>query len=123
MKKMLLAAAGSVAAIALSGGAQAQEWSGHHHSRPFVGVPEGSSGARGFHRNCSGDLCRFDGRGFDGGYIDWYDSDWARNNNRSWEATSYNDWWHEDPARAYPAWTRHNQDCARKWYAGDTLTC
>ena len=124
MTKMLLAAAGSIAAIALSaGGAQAQEWSGHHHSRPFVGVPEGSSGARGFHRDCNGDRCRLN-RGHGGyGYVDWYGGEWARDNNRSWEATSYNDWWHEDRARAYPAWMRRNQDCARKWYAGDTLSC
>ena len=53
----------------------------------------------------------------------WYGGEWALYNNRTWEADSYNDWWHDRPERAYPAWMRRNQDCARQWYSGDTLTC
>jgi hypothetical protein len=121
---MLLAATGSIAAIALSaGGASAQEWTGHR-SGAFVGVPEGSSAAGRLNRNCAGNRrCDFDRRGQSDVVMDWYGGDWARWNNRSWEATSYNDWWHEEPWRAYPAWMRRNQDCARRWYAGDTLSC
>jgi hypothetical protein len=63
---------------------------------------------------------RFDGGillgGFDGG-------DWAYYNNRSWDQDSYNDWWHDNPERAYPAWMRHNEHCDRMWYRGDTLVC
>jgi hypothetical protein len=55
--------------------------------------------------------------------LDWYGGEWARWNNRTWEANSYNDWWHDRPDRAYPAWMRRNQDCMRRWYAGDTLGC
>jgi len=124
MKRMLLAAAGSIAVITVSAsGAQAQEWSGHHHrSGDFVGVPEGSNPA--LQRGCRGDRrCGNLGAGQSDVIMDWYGGEWARWNNRSWEPTSYNDWWHDNPMRAYPAWMRRNQDCARKWYAGDTLSC
>ena len=53
----------------------------------------------------------------------WYDGDWAYYNNRSWEPDSFNDWWHDRPDRAYPAWMRRNRGCERMWYSGDTLVC
>ena len=55
--------------------------------------------------------------------MDWYGGEWALYNNRSWEPDSYNDWWHDRPERAYPRWMGRNQDCARRWYSGDVLTC
>jgi hypothetical protein len=55
--------------------------------------------------------------------MDWYGGEWALYNNRSWEPESYNDWWHDRPERAYPRWMSRNQDCARRWYSGDVLTC
>ena len=51
------------------------------------------------------------------------DGEWALYNNRSWQADSYNDWWHDRPDRAYPAWMRRNQDCQRPWFSGNVLTC
>jgi hypothetical protein len=120
---MLLAAAGSIAAIALpAGGAQAQEGGGHH-SGAFVGVPEGPVAGHAFRRDCDNRRCRFDRNEDAAVVMDWYGGEWARWNNRTWQATSYNDWWHEEPWRAYPAWMRRNQDCTRHWYAGDTLRC
>jgi hypothetical protein len=56
-------------------------------------------------------------------FMDWYGGEWALYNNRSWEPDSYNDWWHDRPDRAYPRWMSRNQDCARRWYSGDVLTC
>ena len=53
-----------------------------------------------------------------GGYIDT-DFD----GNRSFDPTKWNDWWHDRPDRAYPRWMTRNQDCARRWYSGDVLTC
>jgi hypothetical protein len=53
----------------------------------------------------------------------WYGDDWAYYNNRSWEQDSYNDWWHDNPNRAYPAWMQRNQNCDRMWWSGDTLRC
>jgi hypothetical protein len=111
---MLLAAAGSIAVIALSaGGAQAQQWRhSNHRSARFVSQP-GAYAQQGCRRG-----------GCDGAPIgDWYGGEWARDNNRGWEATSYNDWWHEEPWRAYPAWMRRNQDCERRWFSGDVLRC
>jgi hypothetical protein len=81
-----------------------------------------------------GDFCRGDFRGdrdrrhHRGGcrtdvVMDWYGGEWALYNNRSWEPDSYNDWWHDRPERAYPRWMTRNQDCARRWYSGDVLTC
>lgn len=43
--------------------------------------------------------------------------------NRSFDPDKWNDWWHDRPDRAYPAWMRRNQDCARLWYSGSELTC
>jgi hypothetical protein len=53
------------------------------------------------------------------GYNDFGDFD----GNRSFDPEKWNDWWHDRPDRAYPQWMRHNQDCARRWYSGDVLTC
>ena len=131
MTKMLLAAAGSMAIVLSAGAVQAQSSHGSRHDRDrgFVspGVACGFVGHRGDHRDGRGGrhdvvvgnpgLCSTDV------VMSWYGGEWAKWNNRSWEPTSYNDWWHEEPARAYPAWMQRNQDCSRKWFAGDTLTC
>ena len=55
--------------------------------------------------------------------MDWYGGEWALYNNRSFAPDSYNDWWHDRPDRAYPAWTRRNADCQRQWFSGDVLRC
>ena len=55
--------------------------------------------------------------------LSYYGGEWAEHNNRGWDSNSYNDWWHDRPDRAYPAWMRRNQDCQRPWFAGNTLTC
>lgn len=123
MTRMLLAATGSIAIALSAGGAQAQEWSGHHDGA-FVGVPQAPSAQGRFRHDCFGDRrCDFNRRGNADVVLDWYGGEWTRWNNRTWEANSYNDWWHDRPDRAYPAWMRRNQDCIRRWYAGDTLGC
>ena len=63
------------------------------------------------------DVCR------SGVAMDWYGGEWALYNNRGWAPDSYNDWWHDRPDRAYPAWMRRNQDCQRQWFSGDVLKC
>jgi hypothetical protein len=103
--------------------------------RALVGTPTAPAdrfaGSPGFR----GDLCRESRRDRDGDrrrsrnvcrsdvVMDWYGGEWALYNNRSWSPDSYNDWWHDRPDRAYPAWMRHNEGCARQWYAADTLRC
>ena len=126
MKSMLLAAGVAVAAVALSTApTQAREF---HGSGQIVGqqgfacdnlVRDGRSlrvGDRMRDRRRRA-VCNSDA------IMDVYGGEWALYNNRSWEADSYNDWWHDRPDRAYPAWMRHNQDCQRMWFAGDTLRC
>jgi len=118
MKRIMIAVAGGLAAVALAMPAAAENgsWSGHSRSGDFVGRPEGSpDGVR-------ADRLRRRNNG-DDVIMDWNGGQWALYNNRSWAPDSYNDWWHDNPRRAYPAWMQRNQDCARKWYAGDTLSC
>jgi len=149
MTRMLLAAAASLAALGLGAApAHAQLITGFSGTpgggSGFARVSsEGRSDRRGF------DGCLFvdgvrdirhhegDGRDGEGTHrrhdrrdrcrsdvvMDWYGGEWALYNNRSWEPDSYNDWWHDRPDRAYPAWMRRNQDCQRPWFAGNTLTC
>lgn len=134
MKSMMLAAAGALAVLAVS-------------ASPAVGRQVGSSGRivnDGFgqpHFACDNGVrdrrtVVFDGdrrdhhdrrnaRAFCNSdtIMDVYGGEWALYNNRSWEPDSYNDWWHDRPDRAYPAWMRRNQDCDRHWFSGDTLRC
>jgi len=52
----------------------------------------------------------------------WYDYG-AIDYNRSWEADSYNDWWHDRPDRAFPRWMAHNENCERIWWSGGGWRC
>ena len=52
-----------------------------------------------------------------------YGGEWARWNNRSWEQSSYNDWWHETPSRSFPRWMQNNGGCQRMWWSGGGWTC
>ena len=143
MKSALLAAALSIAAITSpSAPAQAQDFtSGGFHGGGFTGsdftrvfpAPTRNQGwgvhARpgfGFdrHRHDGDRHRRHDGQ-LDNGVVlgGYYGGEWALYHNRSWEPDSFNDWWHDNPERAYPAWMQHNQHCDRMWYRGDTLVC
>jgi hypothetical protein len=122
MKIMLLGVAAAIAATSLAAPAAARE------GRAFVGIPAGHSGhmngqAHGGWRRGDGNRDR---RSLNQGLVagDWYGGEeWAIDNNRAWDSDSYNDWWHDQPWRAYPAWMRNNQDCQRRWFSGDTLRC
>jgi hypothetical protein len=137
MHRVLLVAA-AAAAISLPAAAQAQQF-----DRSMDGIPNAKSsagnlppsfdqpGVPSFNR-CGSvrhhDADRRDrrGRGVFGcgdSFTSYYGGEWALYNNRSWEPDSYNDWWHDNPERAYPRWMTRNQDCARRWYSGDVLTC
>ena len=59
-------------------------------------------------------------RGNDGSVF-IYDRDYQGDS--AWRSDSFNDWWHDRPDRAYPRWVANNQNCERKWFAGDTLRC
>jgi hypothetical protein len=126
MNRALLGLAVSAAVATLAASASAQDVRGVQHR-----LTRGFGSAEPF---CSGAVRSHDGDRHDGDFrnagpcgggvfADWYGGEWAYYNNRSWESDSYNDWWHDRPDRAYPAWMRNNQNCDRRWFAGDTLRC
>ena len=53
----------------------------------------------------------------------WNSGQWALYNNRTFDSDSYNDWWHDQPSRAYPRWMSQNLGCDKPWYSGDVLRC
>lgn len=111
MGKMLLGLA-AIAALGLAAPASADPGFVPQGPLQGAGPPSGFSGGGGHHGGSGGG----NGVWVNGG-------EWARYNNQSWQSDSFNDWWHDRPDRAYPAWMRSNQNCARQWYAGSTLRC
>jgi hypothetical protein len=94
----------------------------------YVAPPDTDSASTGFQHHRRDRDSRFHGRvhrGFPAavygyaGYVDSGDFD----SNRGFDPDKWNDWWHDRPDRAYPRWMSRNQDCARRWYSGDVLTC
>jgi hypothetical protein len=136
MKNVLLAAAGSLAALALPAPAEAQSWgqAGLTAGPAFAGVTVHRGGPSGFHgsfgsgrgdfKRDHGDRRRHDRRRdrefFVGGPWGYYDDQ-----DRTFEPDSYNDWWHERPWRSYPRWVQNNQNCEadRMWWSGSGWHC
>jgi hypothetical protein len=125
MKSMMLAAAVTLAAAALSAnpaagrqfGSGGRIVDGAAGQSPFA-CANGVRVSGTHHDRRSGRaVCNADT------IMDVYGGEWALYNNRSWEPDSYNDWWHDRPDRAYPAWMRRNENCDRRWFSGDTLRC
>ena len=135
MRKMLLAAAASIAAIALpASAAQAQATIG-------VGIPSAKPSTMATPPSVDLGFGHFrGGRHRDGDRHDrrdrrrhrdrdtvlfagpWLgDGDW--DGGRAWEPESYNDWWHERPWRAYPRWMSNNDKCQRLWWSGGGWRC
>ena len=112
MRAMLLAASVVLAAAVPSAPAFAGD---HSSGTPRFGVTVHRGDGGGHHR-----------RGRDNAIVDsggyYYGGEWALYNNRTWESDSYNDWWHDKPERSFPRWVTSGQ-CARQWYAADTLRC
>jgi hypothetical protein len=119
MHRLLLTAAAAAATLIFASPAAAQSFTrsseGSWGSRPFVGVPADASGVH-VHRGHGGG---FAGGYYSSGYNDYGDYD----ANRSFDPEKWNDWWHDRPDRAFPRWMSRNQDCTRRWYSGDVLTC
>jgi hypothetical protein len=132
MKNVLLAAAVSLAALALPATAEARDRGGAQFAAGPAGVtvhlgnPGGFDG--GFQHDHHGrDRDRHDRRrhrDFDGGFlIGSWDREWQ--GDTAWRADSYNDWWHERPWRSYPRWVQNNQNCEpdRMWWSGGGWHC
>lgn len=111
MRRLLIAAAASIAALtALATPAAAQGTSAQGFS-----AGNGST-----IRFVDGDP-RNDPRRRRGG--DLFIGEWPQQGDTAWRPGSYNDWWHEQPERSYPAWMRRNQGCQRLWWSGGGWTC
>lgn len=108
MQWMLLAAAGSLVAIAAPAQAQVSG------SQGFAAAPAAGCSAGRHHRRGGCDSAVV---------LDVYGGDWAYYNNRSFNSDSYNDWWHDRPDRAFPRWMHNNQNCERMWWSGGGWRC
>lgn len=49
--------------------------------------------------------------------------DRADSGDSAFRRDGFNDWWHSDPARAFPRWMSNNQGCQRQWWSGGGWTC
>ena len=120
MHRLLLTAGASVAALMISTPTAAQNFtasefgSSHGASSGLTMRPASSLGVR---------VHRGHGNGFGGYYSSGYNDYGDYDANRSFDPEKWNDWWHDRPDRAFPRWMSRNQDCARRWYSGDVLTC
>jgi hypothetical protein len=113
MRALFVFAAAAIAAAVIPVGPAAAE---HDSGSSFTGIPQ-VSGQFGSGSDFRGDRRRL--RGTDTILV--YDREYQ--GDTAWRAESFNDWWHERPNRAYPAWVQRNRDCQRKWWQGETLTC
>lgn len=114
MRALLLVTAASLAAIALPV-TSAQAEGGSKRGITFV------SGGSPHH----GGVGHRDGRRHRGDDDSVFAYDYYREyqGDTVWRSDSFNDWWHDRPDRAYPAWVRNNQNCERKWWGGESLRC
>lgn len=128
MHIVLLGLAAGLAALGAAGAAAPAE----AQSLPAAGLSSGHSSFHGdWRRDDRRDWRRDDRRGprrdhrrrhrgFDGDvFLDApeYQGDSV------WRSNSFNDWWHDNPARNTPRWVRSNQDCQRQYWAGGGWRC
>ena len=132
MRAVMLGLAASAAAIALGAApaAAAERWSDpdfmaaanvvvHRSSEGVVGGP-----AHGDDRDRRRDRRHRRDRDIDVAYVGGlYGGEWSLYNNRSFEPSSYNDWWHDRPDRAFPRWMQSNQGCERQYWTGAGWRC
>ena len=120
----LLLAAAVLAAIAVPAAASAERRSGSGFTGPAASGPVRIHRGGDFRR---GDLERGDfergdhDRDRDRGDVYFPYRDYQGDS--LWRAESFNDWWHERPHRAYPAWMARNQNCEREYWSGGGWRC
>jgi hypothetical protein len=107
MGKMLLGlAAAAMATLA------APAVAGHEQGAKGAGPVASFNGSGNGHGHHGGNT------GFGNGGVWISAGEWARYNNEAFKSDSYNDWWHDRPDRAYPAWVRNNRQCRLYWSGG-----
>ena len=130
MRDVLLGIAASLAAVAIPAvPAAAQDWA----ASQFTASPASITVLKGEPARFHGDFRRDRrdrdrrhhdrrrDRGFDDGLVFFGDREWQ--GDTAWRANSYNDWWHERPARSFPRWVRNNEGCERVWWSGGGWRC
>jgi hypothetical protein len=111
MRKLLLATAASLAAITLAAPvpAEAQSRAGTSFSvstgQSFVGDFRGDRRDR--RRDRDGDV---------------FIGEWPQQGDTAWRPESFNDWWHDNPSRAFPRWVQTG-NCDRVWWSGGGWRC
>ena len=114
MRALLACLAVSVAAIVFPGAAAAEESDRLEFvAKPSFGIVSGRHDGR--HDG------RFRRHRGDDGTVFVYDRDYQ--GDTAWRSDGFNDWWHDNPQRAYPRWMLSNQNCEKQWYQGSLLRC
>ena len=128
MRTVLLGAAALFAAATIPASAHAQRLG----ESGFTGTTTGGHAAvrnRGFGRDDRGrgewrrDRDRARDRRDRFGRSDFYLPYRDYQGDTLWRPDSFNDWWHERPQRAYPAWMARNKNCERMWWSGGDWRC
>jgi hypothetical protein len=136
MTRALLITATALAALTISGQAQAFTNSSGSSVTVHSGFPNGDhhwrGHDRGFPDGVSGSSTGCNSRdrhGRDGFNCASYGDYWGYYNpdfNRSWDSDSYNDWWHDRPDRAFPRWVQQQKETCepdRMWWSGSGWHC
>ena len=118
----LLLAAALAAVIAVPAAARDPAGTGFANAAdaPAVRVHRDGDVGRDFRRDDRDDRRRDRRRG-DGALIIYSHSGGV--SDRAWAPDSFNDWWHDRPARAYPAWMARNRNCEREYWSGGGWRC
>ena len=120
MRAALIAAA-SLAAITISAApAAAQSWGAAPAAlsgNVSVQVHRNGGGGQGWDWNRDR---RSRHPGFASGYVI---ADREYQGDSAWKSDSFNDWWHDQPHRAFPRWVSDNRNCDRRWWSGGVWRC
>jgi len=53
---------------------------------------------------------------------DLFIGEWPQQGDTAWRSESFNDWWHDNPSRAFPRWVQTG-NCDRLWWSGGGWRC
>lgn len=53
---------------------------------------------------------------------DIFIGEWPQQGDTLWRSQGFNDWWHDNPSRAFPRWVQTGT-CDRMWWSGGGWRC
>ncbi len=118
MRRLILATAASLAAtafLAVPAPAEAQS-----RGSPGFSASSGGPSSIGDARFGRRDGDRRDRRRSRDGDI--FIGEWPQQGDTAWRSESFNDWWHDNPSRAFPRWVQSG-NCERMWWSGGGWRC